>query len=154
MAFWNRKKRKKQAEEYAKLEAEAREYFEELRAKRLQQAKEEKEKQDAETQTAKEESEQKDLYETEIRLPVMKNDRERYVAECCSSIREVDRQIEGIREEYAKVTDGLMDIQKIDRFAGEDKNTCSARVFNGVLAFSCNKFIIFLSISSILKPPW
>lgn len=121
MAFWNRKKRKKQAEEYAKLEAEARERFEEIRAERIRQAKEEKEKLDAETQAEEAEAEKKDLYETEIRLPVMKNDRERYVAECCSSIREVDRQIEGIREEYAKVTDGLMDIQKIDRFTGEDK---------------------------------
>ena len=53
--------------------------------------------------------------------PVYSDDRKRYVTDCCEAIREAEKQIGGIRDEYQEVTDSLLDIQKIDRIQGEER---------------------------------
>ena len=113
MAFWNRKKkRQKEQEEFELLEKEAR--------KKLDALREQKKQEKRERENAKEERDP-NLYETELVKPVHKGDQKRYVKECCQSIKEIDDQIEGIREEYQDVTDSLLDIQKIERIGGEDR---------------------------------
>lgn len=47
----------------------------------------------------------------------------RLVKECCDSIVEIDKQNALSKQEYELVTSRLMDIQKIDRIAGEDKES-------------------------------
>lgn len=53
--------------------------------------------------------------------PVGKQDKKRYVRECCESIGEIDHQIADAKREYEQVTSGLTDIQKIDRIHGEER---------------------------------
>lgn len=122
MAFWNRKKkRRQQEEEDARLEQEAREKLDALRQQK-QEAR--RKKAEAEAHSAqKAVSPDVDLYERETVKPVYKNDQKRFVTESCQAIREVDRQIAGIREEYQEVTDDLLDIQKIDRVEGDERKT-------------------------------
>lgn len=119
MAFWNRRKKRQQKE--ATLEQEARERLEELREQK-REAREQALRGAAEAGDRPRSIEAEE-YQPEILSPVYKNDQKRYVTECCQAIQEVDRQIEGIRGEYQKVTDSLMDIQKIDRIAGEERKS-------------------------------
>lgn len=122
MAFWNRKK--KRAEEEALIK-EAEERFEQIRAQKKagkanpagSQQKSSQSDGSGEQKSAAENKE----YQTEKVKPSGKEDQKRYVTECCQSIKEVDRQIEKIREEYQTVTDYLKDIQIIDRVAGEER---------------------------------
>lgn len=118
MAFWNRRKKRQQAEE-EKLEQEARERLERLREQKRESGRalrEEPKKPEAEGFTANTEE-----YRPEIVKPAHREDQKRFVKECCQAIREADYQIAGIREEYQEVTNSLMDIQKIDRVAGEER---------------------------------
>lgn len=119
MAFWNRKK--KRAEDEALIE-EAERRFEQIRAQR----KAEKENTAGEELKFGSSGNGKNIagseeYQTEKIKPSSKDDQKRYVTECCQSIKEVDRQIKKIRDEYQNVTDYLKDIQKIDRVAGEER---------------------------------
>ena len=120
MAFWNRKKKRQQEEE--RLEQEAIEMFARIRKQKMENSRNK-----AETTEIPLETEEREIhgeeYQPEIRKPVYKDDQKRYVTECCQAIREVDNQIDGIRQEYQSVTDSLMDIQKIDRVAGEERKS-------------------------------
>jgi hypothetical protein len=120
MAFWNRRKKRQQQEEEA-LEKQAREKLDELREKKKAGSSGREalaqEKQDLQRR------EKREKYQTELVKPVDENSRKQYVAECCQSIQEADRQIAGIRKEYQEVTDSLLDIQKIDRAEGEEKKS-------------------------------
>lgn len=122
MAFWNRRKKRQQEEEEALLEQEARERLEELREQKREAG--ERAMQNVST-TVEEELRRanSEEYQPEILKPVYKNDQKRYVTECCQAIQEVDHQIAGIRKEYQTVTDSLMDIQKIDHIAGEERKS-------------------------------
>ncbi|MCD7825805.1 MAG: hypothetical protein LUH14_07595 [Clostridiaceae bacterium] len=115
MAFWNRKKKKLQREQDEALEREAREKLDALREKKKEGTTEKKVQ--AKQPAAKSEMQ----YKRENRMPTQKKDQKRYAAECCEAIQDVDRQIAEVRREYQSVTDYLMDIQKIDRVAGEEK---------------------------------
>ena len=119
MAFWNRKK--KRAEEEA-LIREAEKRFEQIRAQR----KEEKEnssggKLNPDGSGSGKNAAGNEEYQTEKVEPSSKDAQKRYVTECCQAIKEVDREIKKIRDEYQNVTDYLKDIQKIDRVAGEER---------------------------------
>lgn len=120
MAFWNRRKKARQQEE--ELERLAQEKLEEIRKKKFSMRQKKLEEQ-TERDDVQEMSQGSimEKYRTEIIKPVYKNDQKRYVTECCQAIQEIDRQIEGVREEYQKVTDSLLDIQRIDRIGHEDK---------------------------------
>lgn len=122
MAFWNRKK-KRQQEEQA-LEQEAREKLFALRERKRAEGTAASMIPEASSDTTESMAEHRghdEKYQPEIIKPVYKNDQKRYVIECCQAIQEADRQIEGIRKEYQEVTEALLDIQKIDRVAGEEK---------------------------------
>lgn len=117
MAFWNRRK-KRRMEEEALLEQQAREKLDALR-----EQKEEARRREEETARKEENLSEKnlDLYEREVVKPVYSDDRKRYVTDCCEAIREAEKQIAGIRDEYQEVTDSLLDIQMIDRIGGEER---------------------------------
>ena len=118
MAFWNRKK--KRAEEEALIK-EAERRFEQIRAQK-KTGRGNPVPPDNSSGQGKNAADKKE-FETEKVEPSSKDDQKRYVIECCESIKEVDRQIEKIREEYQNVTDYLKDIQIIDRIAGEERIT-------------------------------
>lgn len=114
MAFWNRTKRKQAREQEQKsLEEQARKRFDEIR-------KNKRERENNHSVSKEEEIPSEEL-KPELEIPLHKSDQKRYVQECCQAIQEIDKQIEGIREEYQNVTDALMDIQKIDRIEGEER---------------------------------
>lgn len=119
MAFWNKKKKRRQAEEERLLEQEAQERLDALR----EQKREEQRKREEEAQKTSSLEIHPDLYQREVVHPVYTSDWKRYVTDCCQAIREAENQIAGIRDEYQEVTDSLLDIQKIDRIAGEDRKT-------------------------------
>lgn len=118
MAFWNRKKKRQQENE--RLEQEARERLEELRVQK-REARNKALQETTDTVESAEHSQTSEKYQPELVKPVNEDDQKRYVRECCQAIQEVDYQIAGIREEYQEVTNSLMDIQKIDRIAGEKR---------------------------------
>lgn len=123
MAFWNRrKKREREAQEEALLEQQAQEKLDELRRKKkeAQRAQEEARREEASPGTSEKDPE---LYRQEVVRPSNSGDALRYVTDCCEAIRETERQIAGIRDEYQEVTDSLLDIQKIDRIEGEDRKS-------------------------------
>jgi len=127
MAFWNRRK-KKGKEESQGMDAEGQGNQEESQESDAKAYGDEKESQGLDTGTLEgaggiqqEGDEQK--YQPEIIKPVYKNDRKRYVEDCCQAIQEAERQITSIRQEYTDVTESLLDIQKIDRTEGEEKDT-------------------------------
>lgn len=120
MAFWNRKKRERQENE-EKLEQETMERLAQLRRQK-------REERDNSTETgiaAVEESRNinTEEYQPEVLKPVYKDDRKRYVTECCQAIQAADNQIAKIRKEYQNVTDELLDTQKIDRISGEERTS-------------------------------
>lgn len=118
MAFWNRKKRKQaQQDEERELEKQARQRLQQRQEKKNQQ---EQLKSREVRQSSKSAGEELRI---ELETPTHKGNQKQYVQECCQAIREADRQIEGIREEYQKVTESLMDIQKIDRMEGEERKS-------------------------------
>lgn len=110
MAFWNRKKKRQQ---------EALEW--EIQEKPDTVPEQKKEVPAAPSEQKEEITYNEEMYQTEQIKPSGKNDQKRYVTECCQGIQEADRQIGSIRKEYQKVTDSLLDIQKIDRAEGEEK---------------------------------
>jgi len=118
MAFWNRRKKRRMEEEEALLEQQAREKLDALR-----EQKEEARRREEEAARKEENLSEKnpDLYEREVVKPVYSDDRKRYVTDCCEAIREAEKQIAGIRDEYQEVTDSLLDIQMIDRIGGEER---------------------------------
>ena len=61
-----------------------------------------------------------ELEQEEVK-PLYKEDKKRFVQECCESIGENEKQIQIARKEYEQVTEYLTDIQKIDRIEGEDQ---------------------------------
>lgn len=112
MAFWNRKKKRPQEEE-----TEGR-----VTEERLEQLREKKRAERVErTEERKENPAHREEYQTELLKPVHPGDQKRYVTECCQAVQEADRQIARIRKEYQEVTDSLLDIQKLDRAAGDEK---------------------------------
>lgn len=111
MAFWNRKKKKKE-KEMDEVE-QAKQYLDNARSDK-KALREQEEEITAGVATDEQ-------YKPEVLKPAYKNDQKRYVTECCQSIQEVDNQIEGSRNEYQNVTNSLMDIQRIERIAGEEK---------------------------------
>lgn len=62
-----------------------------------------------------------DVKEQETFVAVSKDDRQRFVRDCCESVMENDRQIEEAKKEYEKITSHLADIQKIDRITGNER---------------------------------
>ena len=54
---------------------------------------------------------------------VDRKDQKRLVRECCESAMENDRQISEAKKEYEKITSHLSDIQKIDRISGTDRKS-------------------------------
>lgn len=120
MAFWSRRKKKRQEEEEALLERQAREKLDALRQQKKNERKMQEEAGEEESSSA---DTHPDIYEREAVRPVYSNDRKRYVTDCCQAIREAEKQIAGIRGEYQAVTDSLLDIQKIDRIAGEERKS-------------------------------
>lgn len=115
MAFWNRRKKQREAMEQARAEEEMRQAQQVLERRR-----EEKDRQLREQESRQEPSNLHDL-EQEEPLTLSDQDKKRYVRECCESIGEIDSQIEDAKREYEKVTSRLTDIQRIDRIAGEDR---------------------------------
>ncbi len=116
MAFWSGKKKKQQEEEELRKDAEK--TFGKIRKQKL--ALQKKKQEQAQQKETEENSNPLEKYRTEIVKPVYKNDQKRYVTECCQAIGEADLQIEKIRGEYQKVTDHLLDIQKMERMEKED----------------------------------
>lgn len=121
MAFWNRRKKKRMEEEEALLEQQAREKLDALREQKREAQRKSEEESDRGEQKPSEKN--PDLYEREVVKPVYSDDRKRYVTDCCEAIREAEKQIAGIRDEYQEVTDSLLDIQKIDRIEGEEQKS-------------------------------
>lgn len=56
-------------------------------------------------------------------IPKGKAEQKRYIHDCCESVKDCDKQISIAKAEYAQVTEYLTDIQKIDRIAGEDRES-------------------------------
>lgn len=56
-------------------------------------------------------------------IPQGKAEQKRYIHDCCESVKDCDRQIGIAKTEYTRVTEYLTDIQKIDRIAGEDRES-------------------------------
>lgn len=56
-------------------------------------------------------------------IPRGKAEQKRYIHDCCESVKDCDKQISIAKAEYAQVTEYLTDIQKIDRIAGEDRES-------------------------------
>ena len=105
MAFWNRRKKRREAEqqELAGITEEVQE-----------------------TGIEEEHQEEAELAEVGTLEPdesVSLNDldRKRYVQECCESIAEIDHQIEETKQEYERVTSRLTDIQRIDRIENGER---------------------------------
>ena len=143
MAFWNRKRKKEKEadllqDEERQSEAErtlsggeeAEELFGEIESDQKEfQNKSDARKERRKRRRIRREEEKKEalrradasLYQTEEVHPSSKADQKRYVTECCENIKEVDRQIETIRNEYKEVTDSLLDVQKIDRIPPTDR---------------------------------
>lgn len=127
MAFWNRRKKKKQptVEEMTELEEilspEEESGKQMARVHGSGNSQEEKASGVGEAAVISQLSE-KEL-EQEETLPSSKADMKRYVLDCCEAIEESDRQIEITKKEYEQVTGYLMDIQKIEGIAGESRET-------------------------------
>lgn len=107
MAFWNRRKKRKKAEEQEIISV----------VDVIQETDSEPDSQ--------EQSEIEDVGTLEPDEPVSLNDldRKRYVQECCESISEIDHQMEETKKEYERVTSRLTDIQRIDRIEKEERES-------------------------------
>lgn len=107
MAFWNRRKKRKKAEEQELISV----------VDVIQETDSEPDSQ--------EQSEIVDVGTLEPDEPVSLNDldRKRYVQECCESISEIDHQMEETKKEYERVTSRLTDIQRIDRIEKEERES-------------------------------
>lgn len=110
MAFWNRKKKKKLREQEQEQEILEREEA----GKRLAKMREEKKARSQQKEMKEEVISKEELLKQEQVKPVSKSDQMRYVTENCQAIRDAEKQIAKIREEYESVTEYLVDIQKID----------------------------------------
>lgn len=107
MAFWNRRKKRREAEE-----------------QEISSALDVIQETDSEPDT-QEQPEMADVGTLEPEEPVELNDldRKRYVHECCESISEIDHQMEETKKEYERVTSRLTDIQRIDRIEKEERDS-------------------------------
>ncbi|MDO4166066.1 MAG: hypothetical protein Q4D32_01540 [Eubacteriales bacterium] len=107
MAFWNRKKKRKEVEvqEHSVIEEVAQI--------------EEKEPENSELSAP---ADVGDLEQDEF-VSLNDQDRKRFVQECCESITEIDHQIDEAKKEYEKVTSRLTDIQRIDRIEGDERES-------------------------------
>lgn len=107
MAFWNRKKKRKEVEvqEHSVVEEVAQI--------------EEKEPENSELSAP---ADVGDLEQDEF-VSLNDQDRKRFVQECCESITEIDHQIDEAKKEYEKVTSRLTDIQRIDRIEGDERES-------------------------------
>ena len=56
-------------------------------------------------------------------IPKGKAEQKCYIHDCCEAVKDCDKQISIAKTEYAQVTEYLTDIQKIDRIAGEDRES-------------------------------
>ena len=56
-------------------------------------------------------------------IPTGKAEQKRYIHDCCESVKDCEKQISIAKTEYTQVTEYLTDIQKIDRIAGEDRES-------------------------------
>lgn len=109
MAFWNRRKKRREAEqqELVQISEEAQETEQENEI-------EENDPGDAELAEV-------GMLEPDESVSLNDLDRKRYVQECCESIVEIDHQIEETKQEYEKVTSRLTDIQRIDRIENGER---------------------------------
>lgn len=107
MAFWNRRKKRREA-----VQQELSPVFD--ISQETEPAADSKEEEAAEDVGSLEPDESVSLNDL---------DRKRYVQECCESIAEIDHQIEEAKKEYEKVTSRLTDIQRIDRIENEERDT-------------------------------
>lgn len=107
MAFWNRRKKRREAEQ------------QELSSIVDVNQETEPEK----DQPAEEAPVGVETLEPDEPVSLNDLDRKRYVQECCESISEIDHQIEEAKKEYEKVTSRLTDIQRIDRIEKEERDT-------------------------------
>ncbi len=106
MAFWNRRKKRKEAEqqEFVQITDELQE-VEEIEENSLEEA----------------ELAEVGTLEPDESVSLNDLDRKRYVQECCESIAEIDHQIEETKQEYEKVTSRLTDIQRIDQIENGER---------------------------------
>lgn len=113
MAFWNRirerKKKQKQQKTAQEFSVDEKNFPE-----------------DAEGKAATEEEparlSQEELAAEHI-IPKGKAEQKRYIHDCCESVKDCEKQISIAKTEYTQVTEYLTDIQKIDRIAGEDRES-------------------------------
>lgn len=118
MAFWNRKKREQQ-EDNQRLEQEAMERLAQIRSQKRDERADFGKSEAADAEASRNINTEE--YRPEVVKPVYKDDRKRYVTECCQAIQAADNQIAKIREEYQDVTDALLDTQRIDRISGDER---------------------------------
>ena len=107
MAFWNRRKKRREAEK-----------------QEVSSVMDVIQETDSEPDS-QEQPEIMDVGTLEPDEPVSLNDldRKRYVQECCESISEIDHQMEETKKEYERVTSRLTDIQRIDRIEKEERES-------------------------------
>lgn len=108
MAFWNRKRKRK--------ELEAQESSGVVGEEVPNQEQEQDDIEEAEPM------EIGDLEQDEF-ISLNDQDRKRFVQECCESITEIDHQMNEAKKEYEKVTSRLTDIQRIDRIEGRERES-------------------------------
>jgi len=111
MAFWNRKKKTKNADNTDNLANTAN--TENISGSRQQE--------NTRADSVESVVEEIALDQQEKFSSVDRKDQKRLVRECCESAMENDRQISEAKKEYEKITSHLSDIQKIDRISGTER---------------------------------
>lgn len=133
MAFWKRKRQKREAEEAAMLEEQMRKAQEEFdrrrEKKRKEREKEAKAQEEAARAAEKAKQEKNKISVEDILAEIEKDelivrdaeDSKRIVRDCCEAIREIETQRDAAKGEYDKVSSRLMDIQYIEQIQGEER---------------------------------
>lgn len=122
MAFWNRKRRKKEPEDLEEerepLDSMLPTGEEEIPAAKVSDEVHGGDADGKETSSKRLSDEQ---LAREHVVPVGRAEQKQFFRDCCETIAESDRQIARARLEYGQVTEYLTDIQKIDRIEGDDR---------------------------------